>query len=108
MAEFTVGAILVETRLIRLGHETMRKGLWRGDLYRADRAGRELSGNDSGLNRLRSSRHARRAAAETPSAAECWSTVRIQISEQDRLDGVKQVSLEHLLRESDVVSVHAA
>ena len=43
VAEFTVGAILVETRLIRLGHESMRKGIWRGDLYRADRMGRELS-----------------------------------------------------------------
>jgi D-3-phosphoglycerate dehydrogenase len=31
----------------------------------------------------------------------------LPISEQGDLDGVKQVSLEHLLRESDVVSVHA-
>src|SRR2546430_2775460 len=42
VAEFTVGAILAETRLIRSGHEALRAGEWRGDLYRADRTGREL------------------------------------------------------------------
>ena len=43
VAEFTIGAILAETRNIRLGHETMRNGVWRGDLYRADTTGRELN-----------------------------------------------------------------
>ena len=42
VAEFTIGAILAETRLIRSGHESLRAGEWRGDLYRADRTGREL------------------------------------------------------------------
>ena len=36
VAEFTIGAILAETRLIRAGHEALRRGEWRGDLYRAD------------------------------------------------------------------------
>src|SRR3546814_7720786 len=36
VAEFTIGAILAETRLIRAGHEALRQGNWRGDLYRAD------------------------------------------------------------------------
>ena len=43
VAEFTIGAILVETRKIRIGHEAMRNGVWRGDLYRADTTGRELN-----------------------------------------------------------------
>ena len=43
LAEFTLGAILAETRLIRVGHEALREGVWRVDLYRADRAGRELN-----------------------------------------------------------------
>ena len=43
VAEFTLGAILAETRLIRSGHESLRKGEWRGELYRADKTGRELS-----------------------------------------------------------------
>ena len=43
VAEFTIGAILAETRLITRGHESLRKGEWRGDLYRADLTGEELS-----------------------------------------------------------------
>lgn len=43
VAEFTIGAILAQTRLIGAGHEGLRAGCWRGDLYRADRTGRELS-----------------------------------------------------------------
>ncbi len=42
VAEFTLGAILAETRKIRAGHESLRAGVWRGDLYRADTTGREL------------------------------------------------------------------
>jgi D-3-phosphoglycerate dehydrogenase len=43
VAEFTLGAILAETRRIRVGHEALRAGIWRGDLYRADVTGRELN-----------------------------------------------------------------
>src|SRR5579871_6122057 len=43
VAEFTIGAILAETRKIRTGHEALRVGAWRGDLYRADTTGRELN-----------------------------------------------------------------
>src|SRR5690242_18729661 len=43
VAEFTIGAILAESRLITRGHESLRRGEWRGDLYRADLTGEELS-----------------------------------------------------------------
>jgi D-3-phosphoglycerate dehydrogenase len=43
VAEFTIGAILAQTRLISAGHDALRAGQWRGDLYRAGRTGRELS-----------------------------------------------------------------
>ena len=43
VAEFTIGAILAETRNITRGHDALRRGEWRGDLYRADVTGRELS-----------------------------------------------------------------
>ena len=43
VAEFTIGAMLAETRRIRAGHEALRAGVWRGDLYRADTTGRELN-----------------------------------------------------------------
>jgi D-3-phosphoglycerate dehydrogenase / 2-oxoglutarate reductase len=49
VAEFTLGAILVETRMIRVGHESLRNGVWRGDLYRANLAARELSEMTVGL-----------------------------------------------------------
>ncbi len=43
VAEFTVGMILAETRRSRIGHENLRRGKWRGDLYRADMVGDELA-----------------------------------------------------------------
>ncbi len=49
VAEFTIAAILAETRLIRAGHEALRQGVWRGDLYRADLTGAELSELTVGL-----------------------------------------------------------
>jgi D-3-phosphoglycerate dehydrogenase / 2-oxoglutarate reductase len=107
VAEFTVGAILVETRLIRLGHETMRKGVWRGDLYRADRASRELSEMTVGLIGY-GQVGARVVRLLKPFGCRMLvNRPHTQISEQEGLNGVKQVSLEHLLRESDVVSLHA-
>ena len=36
VAEFTIGAILAETRKITQGHDALRRGEWRGDLYRAE------------------------------------------------------------------------
>jgi D-3-phosphoglycerate dehydrogenase len=107
VAEFTVGAILVETRMIRAGHEALRNGVWRGDLYRADRAARELSEMTVGLIGYGAvgTRVVRllkpfgcRILVNDPYA---------QLTEQDRLDDVKQVSLETLLKQSDVVSLHA-
>ena len=43
VAEFTIGAILAQTRNITKGHDALRHGKWRGDLYRADTTGPELS-----------------------------------------------------------------
>ena len=42
VAEFTIGAILAETRNITRGHDALRLRLYRGDLYRADIVGQEL------------------------------------------------------------------
>src|SRR5271157_5345357 len=43
VAEFTIGVIIAETRLITRGHDSLRADRWRGDLYRADLVGPELS-----------------------------------------------------------------
>ena len=42
VAQFTVGAIIAETRNISKGHESLRQGEYRGDLYRFDLVGEEL------------------------------------------------------------------
>lgn len=74
VAEFTLGAILAETRLIRTGHEALRKGEWRGDLYRADRTGRELCEMTVGVIGYGNigTKVVRLCA---PSAPRCWCTI---------------------------------
>jgi D-3-phosphoglycerate dehydrogenase len=107
VAEFTIGAILAETRLIRAGHEALRAGEWRGDFYRADRAGRELSEMTVGVIgygqigtrvvRLLKPFGCRIVVADPY----------VPLTAADRADGVAQVDLETLLNEADVVTLHA-
>jgi D-3-phosphoglycerate dehydrogenase len=107
VAEFTIGAILAETRLIRAGHEALRRGAWRGDLYRADITGSELSELTVGLIgygfigtrvvRLLKPFGCRILVADPYK----------ELSPEDRRDGVEMVALDRLLAESDIVSLHA-
>ncbi|HZT18193.1 MAG TPA: 2-hydroxyacid dehydrogenase [Dongiaceae bacterium] len=107
VAEFTVGAILAETRLIRAGHEALRRGVWRGDLYRADRTGTELSELTVGLigYGFIGTRVVRLLKPFGCRILVCdpYKT----LSAADAADGVLQVGLDQLLAESDVVSLHA-
>ena len=107
VAEFTIGAILAETRKIRTGHEALRNGNWRGDLYRADVTGRELSELTVGVigygnigtkvvKLLRA--FGSRVLVHDPY---------VQLSADDAAAGVELVSFERLLKESDVVTMHA-
>jgi D-3-phosphoglycerate dehydrogenase len=107
VAEFTIGAILAETRLIRAGHEALREGTWRGDLYRADRTGEELSELTVGVvgygaigTRVVSllQPFGCRILVDDP-----YVTVRAEHREA----GVEQVDLETLLDRADVVTLHA-
>lgn len=107
VAEFTVGAILAETRLIRSGHDSLKKGEWRGDLYRADLTGRELNEMTVGIvgygnigTRL----------VKLLKAFGCRILVcdpYVQLSAQDRADGVQHVDLDAVLAQSDIVTLHA-
>ena len=106
VAEFTIGAILAETRLIRAGHESLRKGEWRGDLYRADRTGRELSEMTVGVVGYG---NIGTKVVRLLRAFGCKILVRdpyVQLSADDLNAGVEQVSLERLLAESDIVTLH--
>jgi D-3-phosphoglycerate dehydrogenase len=107
VAEFTIGAILAETRLIRNGHESLRAGEWRGDLYRVDRTGRELGEMTVGIVGYGAigSR-----VVKLLKAFGCKLLVAdpyVQLSVQDRNDGVEHVALGDLLARADVVSLHA-
>jgi D-3-phosphoglycerate dehydrogenase / 2-oxoglutarate reductase len=107
VAEFTIGAILSETRLIRLGHESLRAGEWRGDLYRADVTGRELSEMTVGVIGYGA---IGTRVVQLLKAFGCRILVcdpYVQLTAQDRLDGVRQTNLDTLLEQSDVVTLHA-
>jgi D-3-phosphoglycerate dehydrogenase len=106
VAEFTIGAILAETRNITRGHDAMRRGEWRGDLYRADLAGDELSEMTVGLIGYG---EVGRRVVKLLKAFGCRILVSdpyVQLSAEDLNDGVIQTSLEKLLDESDVISLH--
>ncbi|MDA8250880.1 MAG: 2-hydroxyacid dehydrogenase [Rhodospirillales bacterium] len=107
VAEFAIGAILAETRLIRVGHESLRAGTWRGDLYRADRTGRELSEMTVGV--IGYGQIGTRVV-RLLKAFGCRILVAdpyVQLSVADRADGVRHVHLDALLRQSDVITLHA-
>jgi D-3-phosphoglycerate dehydrogenase / 2-oxoglutarate reductase len=106
VAEFTIGAILAETRNITRGHDAIRRGEWRGDLYRADLAGEELSEMTVGLIGYG---EVGRRVVKLLKAFGCRILVAdpyIQLSADDLKDGVVQTSLEKLLGEADVISLH--
>lgn len=107
VAEFTIGAILAETRNITRGHDALRRGEYRGDLYRADIAGEELSELTVGLigyGQVGS------RVVKLLKAFGCRILVSdpyAQLSAEDLRDGVVQTNLERILAEADVISLHA-
>jgi D-3-phosphoglycerate dehydrogenase len=107
VAEFTIAAILVETRLIRAGHEALRQGQWRGDLYRADLTGTELSELTVGLIG-----YGEIGTRVVPLLMPFGCRILVcdpykELSERDKAGGVVMTDLATLLAESDVVSLHA-
>ncbi len=107
VAEFAVRAILAETRLIRAGHEALRAGEWRGDLYRADRTGRELSEMTVGVIGYGQigSRLVRLLKPFGCRILVCDPYQRL--STTDWNDEVRQVPSDALLARADVVTLYA-
>jgi D-3-phosphoglycerate dehydrogenase len=107
VAEFTLGAILSETRKIREGHESLRQGTWRGDLYRADITGRELNEMTVGVIGYGNigTKVVKLLRAFGTRVLVCDPYV--QLDPEDAMAGVEHVSLERLLGEADVVTLHA-
>lgn len=107
VAEFTIAAILVETRLIRAGHDALRQGIWRGDLYRADLTGSELSELTVGLigYGFIGTRVVKLLLPFGCRILVCDPYK--QLADEDSRAGVRMVDFDTLLAESDVVSLHA-
>ncbi len=107
VAEFTIGAIIAETRLMTRGHDALRRGEWRGDLYRADLVGRELSQMTVGVIGYghigTKVVHLLKAFGGRIVVADPY----VDLSAEDVRDGVVKAPLAALLRESDVVTLHA-
>ena len=107
VAEFTVGAILAMTRNITRGHEALRHGEWRGDLYRSDEAGDELSDMSVGVIGYGA---VGTRVVRLLKAFGCQVLVAdpyVQLVPEDARDGVRHLALESLLEDSDVVTLHA-
>lgn len=107
VAEFTLGMILTNLRRIGVGHSALSKGVWRGDLYRYDQTGNELSDMVVGLIGYShiGQRVVRLLKPFGCKILVCDPYVKLTIS--DSLDGVEQVDLDTILRRSDILSLHA-
>jgi len=107
VAEFTIGAIIDETRNISRGHASLAQGVWRGDLYRADVQRDELSRMTIGLIGYgeigRRVTTLLRAFGSTILVSDPY----VSLSDVDKEAGVRQVPLDELLSSCDVVSLHA-
>ncbi|WP_299618863.1 2-hydroxyacid dehydrogenase [Pelagibius sp.] len=106
VAEFTIGAILAETRNITKGHDALRRGEFRGDLYRADVTGDELSEMTVGVIGYG---NIGTRVVRLLRAFGCSILVTdpyVQLLPDDAAAGVTMVELNQLLAESDVVTLH--
>ena len=106
VAEFTIGAILAETRNITRGHDALRRGEFRGDLYRADVTGDELSEMTVGVIGYG---NIGTRVVRLLRAFGCRILVTdpyVQLLPDDAAAGVTMVELNQLLAESDVVTLH--
>jgi D-3-phosphoglycerate dehydrogenase / 2-oxoglutarate reductase len=107
VAEFTLGAMLTETRKIRVGHEALRRGDWRGDLYRADVTGRELNEMTVGVIGYGNIGTKVVRLLRAFGARVLVHDPYVQLAPEDAAAGVELVAFDRLLAESDVVTMHA-
>lgn len=106
VAEFTLGAILAETRKIRVGHEALRAGIWRGDLYRADVTGRELNEMTVGVIGYGNIGTKVVKLLRAFGARILVNDPYVQLAPEDAAAGVELVSFDRVLAESDIVTLH--
>ena len=107
VAEFTIASILSETRLVTKGHQSMVNGEWRGDLYRFDITGKELSELTIGLVGYS---HIGKKVRDLLIPFGCkiiFSDPYVEEDEIDKKNDINKVSKDELISNSDVISIHA-
>ncbi|WP_316860188.1 2-hydroxyacid dehydrogenase [uncultured Cohaesibacter sp.] len=107
VAEFTIGAILSQTHNIVRGHDGLRKGNWRGELYRADITGDELCDMTVGVIGYS---EIGRLVVKFLRAFGCKILISdpyVDVLPEDADYGVRKTDLDELLEASDVVTLHA-
>ena len=107
VAEFTIGLLIAGQRHIAESDAALREGKWSGHLYAYDLAGTELSGRTIGL--IGFGQIGTRVAGLLRSFGTRILTYDPYVDSQVALElGVEMVaSLDRLLAESDIVSIHA-
>lgn len=107
VAEFTVGAILAFLRRITVGHSGLAAGTWRGDLYRFDRTGDELSDMTVGILGYShiGQRLVRLLKPFGCRVIVCDPFVNLNI--YDEIDGVERTDIDTMIARSDIVTLHA-
>lgn len=107
VAQYTVGAIIAQSRNITSGHSGLTSGHWRGDLYRADLTGRELHEMTIGLIGY-GDISKRLIDLLMPFGSNLIvHDPYSDLSAEHKEKGVKSVDLPTLLSTSEVVSLHA-
>jgi len=105
-AEFAIGLMLATMRRIAAGDAELKNGNWRGDYYRYDTTGLEISGNTIGLAGYGAIGQIVGkilvAFGATVIASDPYANV-----EAAAAQGVRIVPLDELMRVSNVVSIHA-
>lgn len=106
VAEFTIAAILTQIKNIIKGHEALRTGRFRGDLYRADKAGGELSEMSVGIIGYGAIGSRVVKHLQTFGSTILVNDPKASLDEADIAYGVRKLTLNALLREADIVSLH--
>ena len=106
VAEFTIGAMLSQTRNISRGHDALRQGEFRDDLYRFDQAGGELSEMTVGVIGIGEIGRRVVCLLRAFGCRILAHDPHVRLSPSDEQDGAAMAPLDMLLAESDIVSLH--
>lgn len=106
VAEFTLGLIFAQMKKISECHSDMKRGVWRGDFYRFEKAPREISGQIVGLIGFGSVGQLLAPMLKCLGMKVLAFDPYVPPRAFGALD-VRQVDLNTILEHSDVISLHA-